>query len=57
MLEDGQAVVLNPGRTGGALEFAQILTRFACAAEIVLGEAADLRLRGRIARAGERSRS
>ena len=38
MLADGQAVVLNPGRTGGALEFAQMLTRFACAAEIVLGE-------------------
>jgi opine dehydrogenase len=38
MLADGQAVVLNPGRTGGALEFAQMLTRFACPAEIVLGE-------------------
>ncbi|AZR72986.1 NADP transhydrogenase subunit alpha [Anoxybacter fermentans] len=25
VLEDGQIVVLNPGRTGGALEFAQIL--------------------------------
>jgi opine dehydrogenase len=39
ILEDGQTVVLNPGRTGGALEFAQVLTRFACPAEIVLGEA------------------
>jgi opine dehydrogenase len=38
ILEDGQAVVLNPGRTGGALEFARVLERFACAAEIVLGE-------------------
>jgi opine dehydrogenase len=38
MLEDGQVVVLNPGRTGGALEFAQMLARFACPAEIVLGE-------------------
>jgi len=38
MLEDGQIVVLNPGRTGGALEFAEVLTRFACPAEIVLGE-------------------
>jgi opine dehydrogenase len=38
VLEDGQVVVLNPGRTGGALEFASTLTRFACPAEIVLGE-------------------
>jgi opine dehydrogenase len=38
LFEDGQVVVLNPGRTGGALEFAQVLTRFACPAEIVLGE-------------------
>jgi opine dehydrogenase len=38
ILEDGQVVVLNPGRTGGALEFAQVLRRFACAADIVLGE-------------------
>jgi opine dehydrogenase len=38
MLRDGQRVVLNPGRTGGALEFARTLTRFACAADIVLGE-------------------
>ena len=38
LLADGQVVVLNPGRTGGALEFAQTLTRFACAADIVLGE-------------------
>lgn len=39
IFEDGQTVVLNPGRTGGALEFAQVLMRFACPAEIVLGEA------------------
>jgi opine dehydrogenase len=38
LFEDGQVVVLNPGRTGGALEFAQMLRRFACPAEIVLGE-------------------
>lgn len=38
MLRNGQVVLLNPGRTGGALEFARILTRFACAADIVLGE-------------------
>jgi opine dehydrogenase len=39
ILEDGQIVVLNPGRTGGALEFARTLERFACSAQIVLGEA------------------
>lgn len=38
MLEDGQRVLLNPGRTGGALEFARTLVRFACSARIVLGE-------------------
>ena len=38
ILQDGQIVCLNPGRTGGALEFAQVLTRFACRADIVLGE-------------------
>ncbi|MCZ7534107.1 MAG: NAD/NADP octopine/nopaline dehydrogenase family protein [Acidimicrobiia bacterium] len=38
LLRDGQVVVLNPGRTGGSLEFARTLTRFACSARIVLGE-------------------
>ncbi len=38
LLKDGQVIVLNPGRTGGALEFARILNRFACAANVVLGE-------------------
>jgi len=39
ILEDGQIIVLNPGRTGGALEFARVLTRFACSAQIILAEA------------------
>jgi len=38
-LRDGQTVVLNPGRTGGALEFDRSLVRFGCAAEIRLAEA------------------
>ena len=38
ILADGQVVVLNPGRTGGALEFSRTLMRFACRADIVLGE-------------------
>jgi opine dehydrogenase len=38
ILRDGQRIVLNPGRSGGALEFAKTLTRFACSAQVVLGE-------------------
>ncbi|RLC87389.1 MAG: NADP transhydrogenase subunit alpha [Chloroflexi bacterium] len=38
-LRDGQVVVLNPGRTGGALEFRQILNREGCAAGVVVAEA------------------
>jgi opine dehydrogenase len=38
-LRDGQTVVLNPGRTGGALEFDRALVRFGCRAEIRLAEA------------------
>lgn len=38
LLKDGQTVILNPGRTGGALEFAQVLQRYACKARIFLGE-------------------
>jgi opine dehydrogenase len=38
-LEDGQIVVLNPGRTGGALEFRQVLNRAGCSADVVIAEA------------------
>jgi opine dehydrogenase len=38
-LRDGQTVVLNPGRTGGALEFDRALVRHGCRAEIRLAEA------------------
>lgn len=38
-LRDGQTVVLNPGRTGGALEFDRALRRFGCRADIRLAEA------------------
>jgi opine dehydrogenase len=38
-LRDGQTVVLNPGRTGGALEFDRALARFGCRAEVRLAEA------------------
>jgi len=38
-LRDGQIVVLNPGRTGGALEFRQILNREGCTADVIVAEA------------------
>jgi len=38
-LRDGQIVVLNPGRTGGALEFKRILEREECGADAVVAEA------------------
>jgi opine dehydrogenase len=38
-LRDGQAVLLLPGRTGGALEFRQVLRRAGCRARVLLGEA------------------
>ncbi len=37
-LRDGQIVILNPGRTGGALEFCQILNRQGCTADVTLAE-------------------
>lgn len=41
-LEDGQIVVLNPGRTCGALVFKQTLKNVGCAKRIYLGEAQTL---------------
>ena len=38
-LEDGQTVVLNPGRTFGVLEFDAVLKENACRARILLAEA------------------
>ncbi|MBE2270785.1 MAG: NAD/NADP octopine/nopaline dehydrogenase family protein [Anaerolinea sp.] len=38
-LQDGQIIVLNPGRTGGALEFRQVLRKHQCAADVILAEA------------------
>lgn len=41
-LRDGQVVVLNPGRTGGALEFRQTLQQARCTARVVVAEAQTL---------------
>ena len=38
-LHDGQIVVLNPGRTGGAMEFAKVLSDEGCTADVNLAEA------------------
>ncbi len=41
-LEDGQVVVLNPGRTGGALEFRRVLGLLGARGEPVIAEAQTL---------------
>ncbi len=38
-LEDGQIIVLNPGRTGGALEVKQVLKERECQAKVIIAEA------------------
>ena len=38
-LKDGQIVILNPGRTMGALEFKQVITRNSCSADVIVAEA------------------
>jgi opine dehydrogenase len=41
-LRDGQIVVLNPGRTGGALEFTEVLRRHGCQADVTVAETETL---------------
>jgi opine dehydrogenase len=41
-LRDGQIIVLHPGRTGGALEFRQVLRQEGCEAKVLLAEAETL---------------
>jgi len=38
-LQDGQMIILNPGRTLGALEFRQVLNEKNCSADIIVAEA------------------
>jgi opine dehydrogenase len=47
-LEDGQIVILNPGRTGGALEFAQVLRQIKIKSYPFIGEAQTLLYASRI---------
>lgn len=41
-LQDGQIVVLNPGRTGGAIEFVNVLQKNGCQADVTVAEAETL---------------
>jgi opine dehydrogenase len=41
-LQDGQVVVLNPGRTCGAMEFRQVLKEHGCRAQVVVAETQTL---------------
>ncbi|MGE5140593.1 MAG: NAD/NADP octopine/nopaline dehydrogenase family protein, partial [Rudaea sp.] len=41
-LQDGQVIVLNPGRTGGALEFHNVLERLGVTARVLVAEAQTL---------------
>ncbi|MDD3642169.1 MAG: NAD/NADP octopine/nopaline dehydrogenase family protein, partial [Candidatus Krumholzibacteria bacterium] len=52
-LRDGQIVVLNPGRTGGALEFSQVIRRLAPSLHIYLGEAQTLVYACRVTNPGQ----
>jgi opine dehydrogenase len=52
-LRDGHVVVLNPGRTLGALEFLQVLREKDCKAEVVVGETQSLLYASRALGPGE----
>ena len=42
LLEDGQIIVLNPGRTGGAVEFLATIRKLGCTKDIIIAEAQTL---------------
>ncbi|MBK8137078.1 MAG: NAD/NADP octopine/nopaline dehydrogenase family protein [Chloroflexi bacterium] len=52
-LKDGQIVVLNPGRTGGALEFNQVLRGSGCTADVIVSEAETFLFASRSNRSAE----
>ena len=41
-LRDGQVIILNPGRTGGAFEFRQVFREMGVAQDVLVGEAQTL---------------
>lgn len=52
-LRDGQIVVLNPGQTGGALEFSNVLKENNCKAKPIIAETQDLLYGGRTNSVGD----
>lgn len=52
-LEDGQIVVLNPGRTGGAIEFEHTLREYGCRANVTVAEAGTFIFASRASGYGE----
>jgi opine dehydrogenase len=48
-LQDGQMILLNPGRTFGALEVSQIIRESGCSADVIVGEANTLVYVARVA--------
>jgi opine dehydrogenase len=52
-LSDGQLIVLNPGRTGGTLEFAQILRKKEVETEVFLAETQTLIYASRVTAPGQ----
>jgi opine dehydrogenase len=46
-LQDGQTVVLNPGRTFGALHFTRVLEETGCPADVIIAEAATFLMTAR----------
>jgi opine dehydrogenase len=52
-LKDGQIVVLNPGRTLGAIEFKQVLKEKGCTADAIISEAQTLIFASRATNPGQ----
>jgi opine dehydrogenase len=52
-LKDGQIVVLNPGRTLGAVEFNQVLREKGCTADVIVAEAQTLIYASRVTNPGQ----
>jgi len=49
LLRDGQVILLNPGRTFGALEFSRVVRQSGCAVEPIVAEASTLVYVSRVA--------
>ncbi len=52
-LKDGQIVLLNPGRTFGALEFKQIIDKEGCTADVIIAEAQTFVFASRVMNPGQ----